>query len=322
MAVINGYRIHGKLSGKNAGFCQWGFCEKDGRQYFIKEFLDPVYPMNRSGLSEKTLARKRRICEDFCENKRKFYSALKKCRTGNVVIISDFFRADSKYYITTDKMEADETDLMAISKLSEKKKETLIRAILYSIARLHSMEIVHADIKPNNMLLKKTCDGYYTAKIIDFDAGFLVDSPPEEIQGDFVYLAPEAYLHMCGEEVDLNQKIDIFALGILFHQYWTGKTPAFSSDYHYLFEAVLDDSDVTISERIPTEIRDLISKMLSKNPEERPSAAELLKSMAKEEKISASAKVSGNSDNMMATEGTENGKLKMSTSFSVPKDLG
>lgn len=276
MGLINGYKLIGELSAQNAGFCQWGFCEKDGREYFIKEFLTPVYPSDSVDLSKKVMERKRKICEDFYTAKKEYYDVLGCCRTGNIILIQDFFRSGSKYYTVTDKVNSDGTDPSIISQLTREKKETLIRSLLFSIAKLHDVGIVHADIKPDNILLKKTRDGFYTAKIIDFDAGFLLEKQPAEIQGDFIYLSPEVYLKMNEEDVKLSEKIDIFALGILFHQYWTGELPKLGADYRYVFEAVLDGSEVQLSNDIPLYLRTIISRMLSVDPLSRPSAHEIL----------------------------------------------
>ncbi len=43
---IKGYEIKGELKTNNSGFSKWGFATKNGRDYFIKEFIDPVYPIH------------------------------------------------------------------------------------------------------------------------------------------------------------------------------------------------------------------------------------------------------------------------------------
>ena len=42
--VINGYRILEDFRVVGAGLSKWTFAAKDGREYFIKEFLSPTYP--------------------------------------------------------------------------------------------------------------------------------------------------------------------------------------------------------------------------------------------------------------------------------------
>lgn len=276
MRSINGYTVIEELSSHNAGFCQWGFCRKNGREYFIKEFLTPVYPEGTPDLSADILARKRKLCDEYQQARSEYYTALEKCQTGNIILIKHFFRDKTRYYAVTDRVYADGTDPAIIASLSREKKETLIRAILYSFSKLHSEGIVHADVKPDNVLLKKTTDGFYTAKIIDFDAGFFAHKPPVDIQGDFVYLSPEAFLKMNEEEAELSGKMDIFALGILFHQYWTGSLPQIGEDYKYVFEAVLDGSEIILDDSIPPFWKTTILRMLSADPQLRPDAADVL----------------------------------------------
>ena len=194
MKTIHGYELNGALKAENAGFCQWGFCKKNGHEFFIKEFLDPKYPVDRELFSPEAFERKVKICESFFEEKTRFYQALSECRTGNNVTIQDFFREGTKYYIVTDKIDASSVGVKEIASLSLKKKETLIRSILYSVAVFHEAGIIHSDIKADNILLKETSDGFFTAKIIDFDAGFLKNTEPIGVRGDFVYLSPEAKL--------------------------------------------------------------------------------------------------------------------------------
>lgn len=284
MSMIKGYQLQEPWTTQNAGTCMWSFCEKSGREYFIKKF-DQSYPTDESKLSAKLIERKRKICEDFYSEKKEFYDVLSCCRTGNNVIVQEFFRSGSKYYAVTERVYADGTDPSIVSRLTREKKETLIRSVLYSIARLHEVGIVHADIKPDNVLLKSTNDGFYTAKIIDFDASFLVEKEPAVIRGDDVYLAPEAVLKEKEKsaKVKLSEKIDIFALGILFHEYWTGERPQIGSDYRFVWEAVLDGSEIQLSNDIPLNLRTNISRMLSKDPAERPSAGEILQSFGAKE---------------------------------------
>lgn len=278
MTTINGYRLHGELSAQNAGFSRWAFCEKGGHEYYIKEFLAPVYPDDASGLSQDKLTRKRKLCDDFYAKKRAFYDTLQLCRTGNNAIVHDFFRFGSKFYSVTERVYTAGLGVSDIAALEQKQRETLIRALLFSVASLHEHGIVHADLKPDNILLKQTKRGYVTTKVVDFDASFLVDDVPAELQGDFVYLAPEVYLHMREQPASITEKIDVFALGLLIHQYWTGELPGIDPAYKYAFQAVLKGSEPIVNENMPAALRQAVARALAFDPTERPSARELLMS--------------------------------------------
>ena len=312
MTQINGYKLTGELTTNNAGLCRWGFCTKDGREYFIKEFLSPVYPVEKGELSEKTIARKQGICEKFFLEKGAYYRVLNCCRTGNNVINHDFFRYGSKYYAVTDKVDSIGTSPALIAGLSPKNKMIFIRSLVYSMSRIHAAGIVHGDIRPENILIKKTAGSCLTGKIIDFDSGFLISNPPEEVQGDFIYMAPETYLRLDDEKITLDTKLDIFALGILLHQYWTGEMPQIGPDYRCVYEAALDGGVIKISTAIPAGLASVIGRMLSVNPALRPNAADIVK-ILKHDSDAAAASKSGAVNN-----GTE---VKKTETFYVPGDL-
>ena len=276
MKSIHGYEITRALTSENAGFSQWGFCRKDGHEYFIKEFVEIKYPIDRSMFSPEAYERKIKICEKFYDEKCRLYKALEKCRTGNNMIVQNFFREGSRYYTVTDKVCGPVIGVKEVALLSSEKKEVLFKSILYSISALHRAGIVHSDIKADNILLQETFDRYVTAKIIDFDAGFLLNEPQNNVKGDFVYLSPEAFLKMNGENINLTEKIDIFALGILFHQYYTGDLPLIPKEDSQICTAVLNCHEVILYNTLPSWLRDMIKKMLSLDPADRPDASSLL----------------------------------------------
>lgn len=281
MKTINGYNLISEFTTDNAGFCRWTFAEKNGHTYFIKQFISPKYPLETQELTEKSRQKRLAYCNNFVEQKQQLYSTLKHIRTGNLVVIEDFFREDSFYYITTDKISKESTlPLEGVFTLSSDKKLLLLKSLTYSIMILHSKGIVHADIKPDNILIKKTASGFYTAKIIDFDISYFEGQEPEEILGDQLYFAPESRLRMMGEPVRLTTKVDIFALGVLFHLYWCGKLPKLENEYEFAFEAVLESSRIDLDSSLPAELRTLISSMIDRDPDARPTAADIMASLS------------------------------------------
>lgn len=273
--VINEYVLRSPLQNQNAGFSRWTFADRRGKKYFIKEFLDPVYP-DEVSLSEKM--RKRRIddCKIYEEKKTALYKAINEASDGNLVRIQDFFRCNSHYYITTASIENEVKDLSEVLKYSLIKRLLLCLTASHSIMKLHERGIVHADIKADNILIRKTLSDNLVAKIVDFDCSFFVKNPPEyddELGGDQVYLSPEACLFVCGEEVNLTEKMDVFSLGILFHQYLTGELPKFDDEYDYAHEALLDDKELTLSSALSPQLKTMISAMVMRDAEKRISSS-------------------------------------------------
>ena len=62
--VINGYTIQQDFI-VAGGRSKISFATKDGKEYFIKEFLAPKYPMPDSPGSEKVKEQKKKVCEAF-----------------------------------------------------------------------------------------------------------------------------------------------------------------------------------------------------------------------------------------------------------------
>lgn len=279
MEMLGHYKLFGTLTNKNAGYSMWGFGERDGVQYFIKQFLTPKFPVNDTESSPERIAKKIQECDRFAEAKKALYSVLNASSDGNNVRVREFFRLGSRFYIAMDKVDALPWTVETIAKLSDDETRRLCSIISHAISSLHYGGMVHADIKHENILYAKLNSGSVTAKIIDFDNSFLASTPPkagEEIVGDFNYFAPEACACIYGESKALSCKIDIFALGILFHQYFSGELPKFEGGgYSCPGDAVLKGYPVILSDAIPTDVADLIRSMLKKTPEERPSAQEV-----------------------------------------------
>ena len=283
METLGNYRLIGSLTNKNAGYSVWGFAKKDVRYYFIKQFIDQKYPVNDTVSSPERLARKIRACEKFEARKKKLYQVLNENSNGNAVRVEEFFRIGSKYYISMQKIESLDWNYNDVAKLSLGEIKFLCSIIACGVASLHKGHIVHADLKPDNVLFAKTRSGYVTAKIIDFDSGFLETDPPgsdETIVGDFHYFSPEACRNIWGEEEKLTCKMDIFALGVLFHQYFTGALPSFNTKVSsYSGEAVAKGEILRVSNNIPTDIQVLLTNMLNNDPEKRPTAIEVFNSL-------------------------------------------
>ena len=79
-----------------------------------------------------------------------------------------------------------------------------------------------------------------------------------------------------GEKPRLTCKMDIFALGVLFHQYFTGCVPDFDSSLgHYAGEAVACGGTARAFAHLPEDIRQLLTSMLDVDPDRRPTALEV-----------------------------------------------
>ena len=283
MEMLGNFELSGKLGGQNSGYSVWGFGEKNGTEYFIKQFLSPIYPENDTVSSPERLERKRRACQRFERQKQALYQVVNRHSDGNAVRIQEFFRVESKYYIATRKIDALDWDLDMIATLNVDQKRRLCSIIAHSIAGLHDGGVVHADLKHENILFMHSASGLPTVKVIDFDSSFLESDPPapgEEIVGDLVYFSPEALRSMSGEEIPLTCKMDVFALGVLFHQYLTGELPYFDHEqYGFPAEASANGGNVWVSEDLEPDVAGMLQSMLHPEAECRPTAWQVFEAL-------------------------------------------
>lgn len=150
-----------------------------------------------------------------------------------------------------------------------------VRGIVEQIARgllaFHRMEMLHQDLRPENIMIDKTG----TVKIIDFGsvrvAGIMEIATPIERQdllGTAQYTAPEYFLGEGG-----STRSDLFSLGVITYQMLTGKLPygaqvaksrTKAAQAKLKYGSVLDDE-----REIPAWIDDVLKKAVHPNPYKR-----------------------------------------------------
>ena len=270
---IGAYECETPFATVGSGSARWCVAVRDGRRYFVKQFLSPVQPSPTSGagteLHQKQLAR----CKAFERRKEALYSAL-TCVIGDCVApVIDFFAVGGRYYAVSEYIPTPFETFETLAPVTGPDARELLFALSRCLGRLHAQGIVHADLKPEHVLVSRE-ETQPRVRLIDFDSGFLEADPPRQprdIEGDPVYLAPETYLCMAGEPVTLTRKLDTFAFGLVAHHLLTGKTPRPTlQGQAYAYQAVLADAGLLLDGDLPTAYSWLIRKALNKTPEARP----------------------------------------------------
>ena len=281
--VINGYRILRDFTTAGGGLSKWTFAEKGGTEFFFKEFLAPTYPTDDAPGSTRTKTEKRARCAAFEAHQKNLINAVKsKCAPGgNVVFAHAFFREGAKYYKVTDKVDVASLDTENIALLPLPSRILIMKTVAHSLGVLHRLDIVHGDLKPNNLLIKRSAHGKdtYIAKLIDFDSSYFAGRPPEiaeELVGDLVFYAPETARYVRGDgsasKDELQLSSDIFALGIIYCLYLTGKLPAYDqSKFQYPCISAMNGERVHIRpSEISPALADIVNEMLQTDPLSRP----------------------------------------------------
>ena len=103
----------------------------------------------------------------------------------------------------------------------------IARQLISGVAALHAAGIIHRDLKPNNIMLERAGDRF-NVSIMDFGLARLHQAETTTqsvgmIAGTPGYMAPELFR---GEPP--SEASDIFALGVVLHQVFTGERPASS----------------------------------------------------------------------------------------------
>lgn len=150
------------------------------------------------------------------------------------------------------------------------------REIAEGLATAHEKGLIHRDIKPANIWLEGK-KGH--VKILDFglvramgDTAHLTLSGA--IVGTPAFMAPE---QAGGRQVD--DRCDLFSLGCVLYCMCTGERPFRGNDAISILSALaLEDppSPESLNTAIPTELSELVMKMLAKKPEDRPKSAKIV----------------------------------------------
>lgn len=142
-----------------------------------------------------------------------------------------------------------------------------------ALEHAHQQDIVHRDVKPENIILVKSGD-HWTARLTDFGLARSIASrltADGTIIGTAYYMAPEQAL---GQKAD--GRADLYALGVMLYELTAGLLPFEGDDMLAVLSQHLHAEVVpprTHNEQIPPALEALILSLLSKNPDERPGSA-------------------------------------------------
>eukprot|EP00074_Homo_sapiens_P053057 XP_005256874.1 calcium/calmodulin-dependent protein kinase kinase 1 isoform X3 [Homo sapiens] len=150
---------------------------------------------------------------------------------------------------------------------SEEQARLYLRDVILGLEYLHCQKIVHRDIKPSNLLLGD--DGH--VKIADFGVSNQFEGNDAQLSstaGTPAFMAPEA-ISDSGQSFS-GKALDVWATGVTLYCFVYGKCP-FIDDFILALHRKIKNEPVVFPEEpeISEELKDLILKMLDKNPETR-----------------------------------------------------
>ncbi len=151
----------------------------------------------------------------------------------------------------------------------------IIRDVARAVHAAHQLGIVHGDIKPSNILIRRSQDGLITPILVDF--GIAREFAQDGISsgagpGTPVYMAPELVTGL----FPVSPKIDVYALGATLYELLGGRPPYEDGAPKLVLSRILTEDPLPlrhIVSGIPLELDAIAMKSLSRNPADRQTTA-------------------------------------------------
>ena len=147
--------------------------------------------------------------------------------------------------------------------LSPKEALDLLEQAAAGLNEAHKKGIIHRDIKPANIMI----NAQNVVKMTDFGIARVNHdqklTATDQFMGTPGYLSPEICL---GEEV--TPRSDIFSLGVVFYEMLAGTAPFEAKSPYALIQQVVE-AHMPPTPKIPPKIKDLLQKMVHRNPQQR-----------------------------------------------------
>lgn len=153
----------------------------------------------------------------------------------------------------------------------------IMKQLCSGLSEAHDLGIVHRDLKPDNVLLTEFRGEPSFVKILDFGIAKLKepDGKPQEqlTQAGIVYGTPEYLSPEQAQAHELDQRTDIYSLGVMLYELITGKVPFTAPSPVQILTMHVFNPPTPPSQILPGKVSPamerIILKAMAKNPDDR-----------------------------------------------------
>ena len=198
---------------------------------------------------------------------------LKSINHQNIIKVYDVIETKEYYYIIFEYISGGELQkyIQIQGRLNQNTIMKIFYQLILGISYLHNNNIIHRDLKPENILLTKNEE----IKIIDFGLAIKLNNNNTLLKsqcGSINYCSPEI---IKGEEYN-GKLADIWSIGIILYYMNCGDLPFIGKNNKEIQKNIIN-CKIEYPSNIPFIIKDLLSKILVINPNNRISIKEIMK---------------------------------------------
>lgn len=219
-------------------------------------------------IPKSTICKNRQLLQQLYQE----IQALKQCDHLFIVKFFDFFEDKHYYYIVQEYVRGGTLleSVNARGRLDERQCRKYFTQILSAVDYLHNLNILHRDLKAENILL----DEGDNVRLVDFGlCKIFKDNDKNKFTstlcGSITYAAPEI---LRGDKY--SAPADVWALGVLLYAIANCQLPWEDENHKRLCQKIMY-SEPNYPQSLSPALIDLLSKMLKKNPNERISIKEI-----------------------------------------------
>lgn len=202
--------------------------------------------------------------------------ALARIDHDHVCKVFEIGTCEGRLYLVMQYIEGNTLDSMSDA-LTLEEKAGVIRDIALGLHEAHCVGLVHRDVKPSNIMVKRAESGEWLSFLMDFglarDTGHLGATRTGAIAGTPMFMAPE---QARGEIRMLDRRTDLYSLGATLYSLIGGKPLFDAPNMGELLMKILGDDPVPlgkINRAVPRDLEIIIMKCLEKEPARRYDSA-------------------------------------------------